>query len=166
MRPKLPLPSPLQIEEHPELAILAAIELCLDLAVGALVALYPELADPERPYWCRNYLDPPAQASSDLAAANSLQDTLTHYHHDHHSRRHPPPDAAVISTTTSRGETKTTHPPTAVRTPSLRLPPPLAPPGTGRMEEPTARSDTGQESAHGTATERARRQRLSPHLLG
>jgi hypothetical protein len=94
MRPQLPIPSPLQIDEHPELAILAALELCLDLAVRALVAHYPVLADPERPYWCRSYVDPPAHASSVLAAAYSLQDTLTLYHHDLTTPDDiPPPDA-------------------------------------------------------------------------
>lgn len=80
MRPELPIPSPLQIDEHPELAILAALELCLDLAVRTLVAHYPVLADPERPYWCRNHVDPPAHASSVLDAAHSLQDALILYH--------------------------------------------------------------------------------------
>jgi len=82
MRPQLPIPSPPQIDEHPELAILAALELCLDLAVRTLVAHYPVLADPERPYWCRNHVDPPAHANSVIAAASSLLDTLTLYRHD------------------------------------------------------------------------------------
>ena len=82
MRPELPIPSSLQIGEHPELAILAALEVCLDLAVRALVAQYPGLADLEQPYWCRNYFDPPVHAHSVIAAANALQDTLTLYPHD------------------------------------------------------------------------------------
>jgi len=93
MRPELPIPNPLQIEEHPELAILAALEVCLDLAVRALVAHSPGLADPEQPYWCRNYVDPPVHANSVIAAAHSFQDTLTLYHHDITTPDDiPPPD--------------------------------------------------------------------------
>jgi hypothetical protein len=45
------LPTPDDLVDAPELAILAALDRTLDLAVRALVCEHPELADPERPYW-------------------------------------------------------------------------------------------------------------------
>ena len=39
--------------DAPELAILAALDWTLELAARSLVCAYPELADPERPYWLR-----------------------------------------------------------------------------------------------------------------
>jgi hypothetical protein len=79
MSPDDPVPNPLQIAENPELAILAALELTLDLVVRTLVAHYPELADPEHPYWCKSSVASPRHASQIIDAATSLRKTLALY---------------------------------------------------------------------------------------
>ncbi len=61
------MPTPDDLVDAPELAILAALDRTLDLAVRALVCAHPELADPERPYWLRH-------ASRLTTAANTLAD--------------------------------------------------------------------------------------------
>ena len=45
-----PTPTPDDLECAPELAILAALDHTLELAIAALVCAHPELRDPERPY--------------------------------------------------------------------------------------------------------------------
>jgi len=46
-----PIPTPDDLVDAPELAILAALDHTLELAVSALACAHPELLDPERPYW-------------------------------------------------------------------------------------------------------------------
>ena len=60
-------PTPDDLVDAPELAILAALENTLELVVRALVCAHPELADPERPYWLR-------QASRVATAAENVVD--------------------------------------------------------------------------------------------
>jgi len=62
-----PIPTPDDLVDAPELAILAALDRTLDLVVRALVCAHPELVDPERPYWLR-------RASPSAAAAETLVD--------------------------------------------------------------------------------------------
>lgn len=72
-------PTPPEIADVPELAILAALENTLDLAIYALLAAHPQLGDPDCPSWLR---DPsPARASADriLAAAAPLARALGAY---------------------------------------------------------------------------------------
>jgi hypothetical protein len=45
------IPTPDDLADSPELAILAALDHTLALAASALVCAHPELLDPERPYW-------------------------------------------------------------------------------------------------------------------
>ena len=45
------MPTPDDLVGTPELAILAALAWTLDLVTRTLVCAYPELTDPERPYW-------------------------------------------------------------------------------------------------------------------
>jgi len=72
-------PTPADLALAPELAILAALDDILDLAVYALVSVYPELADPERPYWLREST-PAAHAAELLVARTSgLKLALTEY---------------------------------------------------------------------------------------
>jgi hypothetical protein len=59
------MPTPDDLVDAPELAILAALDQTLDLVVRALVCAHPELADPQRPYWLR-------QASRMATAAETL----------------------------------------------------------------------------------------------
>lgn len=61
------IPTPDDLAHAPELAILAALENTLALAVRALVCAHPELTDPERPYWLR-------QASRMATAAETVVD--------------------------------------------------------------------------------------------
>ncbi|TFG92250.1 MAG: hypothetical protein E4H11_09675 [Myxococcales bacterium] len=63
-------PTPNDLADAPELAILAALDQTLDLVVRALVCAYPELADPECPGWLR-------QASRLAAAAETLVEHTT-----------------------------------------------------------------------------------------
>ena len=60
-------PTPDDLVDAPELAILAALDRTLDLVIRALVCEHPELTDPERPYWLR-------QASRRATAAKILVD--------------------------------------------------------------------------------------------
>ena len=48
-----PTLTPDHLRRDPELAILAALDHTLKLAVYALVAIYPDLTDSERPLWRR-----------------------------------------------------------------------------------------------------------------
>ena len=48
-----PPPTPDDLRRDPELAILAALDHTLELAVYALVAIYPDLTDSDRPVWRR-----------------------------------------------------------------------------------------------------------------
>ena len=59
------MPTPDDLVGAPELTILAALDWTLDLVVRTLVCAYPELTDPERPYWLR-------QASRMATAAETL----------------------------------------------------------------------------------------------
>jgi hypothetical protein len=61
------MPTPDDLVDAPELAILAALDWTLDLVVRALVCAYPELTDPERPYWLR-------KTSRTVTAAETLVD--------------------------------------------------------------------------------------------
>ena len=45
------IPTPPQLDEHPEDGVLALIDGALLLAVRSLVAVHPDIDDPERPYW-------------------------------------------------------------------------------------------------------------------
>jgi len=56
------LPTPAELDEAPELAILAALDDTLAIALRALVATYPQLGDSECPAWVRE-----ASAASDAA---------------------------------------------------------------------------------------------------
>ncbi len=44
-------PTPDDLRRDPELAIFDVLDHTLKLAVYALVAIYPQLTDPERPFW-------------------------------------------------------------------------------------------------------------------
>jgi hypothetical protein len=59
------MPTPDDLVGTPELAILAALAWTLDLVARTLVCAYPELTDPERPYWL-------CQASPIATAAETL----------------------------------------------------------------------------------------------
>lgn len=74
-----PRPTPPDLAENPELAILTLLDTALDLAVGALLALYPELADPERPYWIGAPSVACDRAAGITTRAHSLRDAIARY---------------------------------------------------------------------------------------
>jgi hypothetical protein len=51
MKPTQTLPSPYDLAEAPVLAIIAVLELTLEMTVRALFAEHPDLCDQEKPYW-------------------------------------------------------------------------------------------------------------------
>lgn len=74
-----PWPTPPDLAQSPELAVLALLDAALDLTVSALLALYPELTDPERPYWIDA---PPAardRAQTIATRTHSLRDAIARY---------------------------------------------------------------------------------------
>jgi len=90
--PRFPTPTPIEIADVPELAILAALEDILDLALRALLAAHPQLGDPDCPYWAQ---DPsPAHAAADriLAAAVPLARALDTYRRAVTPSHHHAPD--------------------------------------------------------------------------
>lgn len=48
-----PIPCPHELDDAPELAVLAILEVTLRTAISALLCAHPGLDDPERPYWIR-----------------------------------------------------------------------------------------------------------------
>jgi hypothetical protein len=88
-------PTPPEIADVPELAILAALEHTLDLALYALLAAHPQLSDPECPDRLR---DPsPARAAADriVTAAHSLARALDAYRRAVTPSPHQAPDRNV-----------------------------------------------------------------------
>jgi len=73
------LPTPDDLLDAPELAILAALDLMLDLALHALVCEHPELADPERPYWLPQASPSATAARTVVAQADDLKQALVTY---------------------------------------------------------------------------------------
>jgi len=72
-------PSPTLLRDDPELAILAALDHTLRLAIDALVAIYPELTDPEPPPW-RCETTPEGLAADHLIArGHALQQAIAAY---------------------------------------------------------------------------------------
>ena len=73
------MPTPPQLDEHPEVGVLALLDDALLLAVRSLVAVHPDIDDPNRPYWA------PAPSSASRSArrvihrAYALLGSLTDY---------------------------------------------------------------------------------------
>jgi hypothetical protein len=72
-------PTPAQLDRDPELAILAALDDTLDLALRALVAVHPQLGDPDGPLWVREPDATRAAADRILTAARRLDRALDAY---------------------------------------------------------------------------------------
>lgn len=80
MNPSEPLPTPPELDQAPELALIAVLEFTLEIAVQALVAAHPQLCDHQRPYWI------PQTPSSMIAevivsTVDSLKQSLHDYRH-------------------------------------------------------------------------------------
>jgi len=74
-----PSPTPQDLLDAPELAILAALDHTLDLAVYALVSIYPELTDPERPLWRRDASAAGHAAGIVIARTTGLKRAISEY---------------------------------------------------------------------------------------
>ena len=73
------VPTPGEIADAPELALLHALDEILDLVPRVLVAAHPELADPEAPFWGRETSRTPHKANDIVATAHRLQRLLRAY---------------------------------------------------------------------------------------
>lgn len=72
-------PTPEELEETPELAVLALLDANLDLALRALVSAHPQLADPDRPAWTLDQSPSGRAAEKFLARAKGLHRALETY---------------------------------------------------------------------------------------
>lgn len=72
-------PSPPEIHDHPEDAVLALLDETVIVGVRSLVAAHPDIDDPARPYWAT----PPSSASRSarqvIARAYELLGALADY---------------------------------------------------------------------------------------
>lgn len=67
-----------QLDEAPELAALAILDVALHTAISALFCAYPTLTDPERPYWIRRPVSEKV-AQRIFARAGSLSGLVRNY---------------------------------------------------------------------------------------
>ena len=73
------IPTPDEIADAPELAILHALDEILDLALRVLVAAHPELGDPDAPFWARETSRSARKADDIVATAHRLQRHIRAY---------------------------------------------------------------------------------------
>ena len=73
------IPTPDELADNPELALLHALDAVLDLVPRALVATHPELADPDAPFWVREASTTTRHAHHIVAAAHRLQQHIRAY---------------------------------------------------------------------------------------
>ncbi len=74
-----PPPTPDALRRDPELAILAALDHTLQLAVYALVAIYPDLTDSDRPLWRREDTAIDRAANHLVAATEPLTHAISEF---------------------------------------------------------------------------------------
>jgi hypothetical protein len=72
-------PTPEELVEAPELAVLALLDTNLELALRALVAAHPALGDPDRPPWTFEPSPSSRAAEIFLASAKRLHQALETY---------------------------------------------------------------------------------------
>ncbi len=73
-------PPPEDLCRDPVLAILAALDATLTIAIRALIAAHPYANDDERPYWAKPELSPSDRVAPDIVMiARRLQDALESY---------------------------------------------------------------------------------------
>ncbi len=85
-------PTPNELAHAPELAVLAALDTTLEIALRALVAAHPALADPERPYWTLEESPTGSAANVLLGRAKAMLKALAAYRRAAALRRDPIPD--------------------------------------------------------------------------
>ena len=73
------IPTPPQLGEHPEAGALALLDNALLLAVRSLVAVHPDIDDPERPYWAPAPSPASRSARKVINRAYVLLGSLTDY---------------------------------------------------------------------------------------
>ena len=73
------IPTPDELADNPELALLHALDAILDLVPRALVATHPELADPDAPFWVREASEPACLANPIVMDAHRLQQHIRAY---------------------------------------------------------------------------------------
>jgi hypothetical protein len=73
------IPTPAQIDEHPEDAVLALLDETLLVAVRALVAAHPSLDDAGRPYWVQPPTPDSRSARQVISRAYELLGALADY---------------------------------------------------------------------------------------
>lgn len=67
------LPTPDELADDPEIALLHTLNDILDLVPRVLVAAHPELADPDAPFWLREASMTTRTANDIVAGAHRLQ---------------------------------------------------------------------------------------------
>jgi hypothetical protein len=77
--PTSTLPTPREIEEDPELAVLAAVAPALGALASALLAAHPVICDDERPYWLSKPSPAAEVARQMLAVAGRLGRLIERY---------------------------------------------------------------------------------------
>jgi hypothetical protein len=75
----LHLPTPDELVDAPELAILHALDQILNLAPRVLVTAHPQLADPDAPFWVIEASKPSRTAAAIVADAHRLQRFIRAY---------------------------------------------------------------------------------------
>jgi len=83
------LPTPPELAQAPELALIALLDHALELTVRALVAVHPQLCDDERPHWIPQ-TPSTITAQAILSTVYSLQQSLDDYRHHIHMEMNPP----------------------------------------------------------------------------
>jgi hypothetical protein len=78
-RPLRSHPTPNQIADAPELAILCALDEVLDLACRALIAAHPVLGETDAPYWAHEATRQSRTAKQLLAKAHRLRRSVRAY---------------------------------------------------------------------------------------
>ena len=83
------LPTPPELAQAPELALIALLDHALELTLRALLAAHPQLCDHERPYWIPQ-THSTMIAEAILSTVYSLQQSLDDYRHHIHMEINPP----------------------------------------------------------------------------
>ncbi len=73
------IPTPDELADASELALLHALDEILDLAPRVLVAAHPELGDPDAPFWAREASRTTRKANDIVATAHRLQRHIRAY---------------------------------------------------------------------------------------
>ena len=73
------IPTPDELADNPEFALLHALEDILDLVPRVLVAAHPELADPGAPFWVREASKTTRYANDIVGDAHRLQQYIRAY---------------------------------------------------------------------------------------